>query len=168
MKKDFLLLAVAVLLCLGSCKKEAKAPNMGIIGKWYETKLVLHEQTGTAASHDTMFTATAFTKDDYCQFMDDKKAIFSQSGIYSFTGKAAIWGIAGLNAGVSHYTWSVTDSTLKLTSTDIFPSAQSANSIDYQLQTIVQLDESHLVLKMAYYDNPSFTFTATSYFTKEK
>ena len=39
MKKYLLSVAMAVLACLGACKKDNSSPGNGIVGKWYETKL---------------------------------------------------------------------------------------------------------------------------------
>lgn len=165
MMKNCIPLAIAVLFCLSSCKKETGNLNTSIIGKWYEDKLVLHTSLATGGSHDTTFTAEAFTKYDYYQFTSDKKAVFSQSGIYGYAGKAAIFSLEGLDNGASRYTWSIADSTLTLNNTDWNPSTEYAGTT-YSEQAIVQLDANHLVLRTLYFNPSPFNYTTTSYFTK--
>jgi len=74
---------------LGSCKKNDTTinSNSNIIGKWHESKLTIEQNNGTEAVHDTTFTSSAFTSADYVQFNRDNTASFSQSGVYSITGK---------------------------------------------------------------------------------
>ena len=163
--KKYIPLAIVALLCISSCKKGSVNPDTGIIGKWYETKLILHTSGGTAVDHDTTFTAESFTKNDYYLFTGDKKAVYSQSGFYSYAGKSVIWGLAGLDSGLSHYTWSIADSTLTLNNTDRNPSTEYAGTT-YSEQAIVQLDANHLVLRTLYFNPAPFNYTTTSYFTK--
>ncbi|MES2112643.1 MAG: hypothetical protein V4577_28070 [Bacteroidota bacterium] len=165
MTRNYISLTILVLLCLSSCKKEAKTPKTAIIGKWYENKLVLHTSGNTGVDHDTTFTAGAFTKNDYYQFTGNQKAVFSQSGVYGYTGKSLIWGAAGMITGVSHYTWSIADSTLTLNYTDANPATEYSGTT-YSGQTIIQLDAHHLVLRTQYFSPGPFNLTTTSYFTK--
>jgi len=164
MMKNYLPLAIAVLLGLSSCKKETANVDAGIVGTWYENKLMLHTSLATGGSHDTTFTAEAFNKYDYYQFASDKKAVFSQSGMYGYNGKAAIWGLAG--GAISHFTWSIADSTLTLNNTDRNTSTEYLAGPTYTEQAIIQLDANHLVLRTQFFSPGPYNLTTTSYFNK--
>lgn len=168
MKSKYLtLIAAMTIICLYACKKDSKSRPNQIIGKWYESKLNLHLSNGTAVDHDTTFTAGAFTKDDYFQFTSDKKGVFSQSGAYSVTGKSNPNINSLATAGLTHFTWSVADSTLTLNNNDRNTTTEYLAGPTYLVETIVQLDPTHLVLRTTYYPGqPMSSLITTSYFTK--
>src|SRR5277367_2090632 len=79
MKYKCLLLSVILLLCLNSCKKEAKAPNPGvsIVGKWLITK-----QNSVLSNNGVQistFTDTTFTAVDFVEYYSDGTGYFSMS-----------------------------------------------------------------------------------------
>ena len=126
----------------------------------------LQSRNGNNVIHDTIFTSEAFTKDDYFQFTGDNKAVFSQSGVYGFTGKSLATSGGLIDIGTAHYTWAVADSTLLLNNTDRNPSTEYLPNQIETKQIIVQLDEKHLVLRNLYLGDGSFNLTGISYFTK--
>ena len=169
MKSKYLpLLAAAIVLCFSACKRGGYSGPNQIVGKWYESKLEIHASNGTAVDRDTTFTPASFTKDDYFQFTSDKKAVFSQSGIYTITGKAIAISGGTIDIALAHYTWSVADATLTLNDTDRFPSMEYLSGSTQRVETIVQLDATHLVLNTTYSPGQPLSLTTTSYFTKQQ
>lgn len=166
MKKYIPLAVGAIVLCLNACKKENFSNSDRIVGKWYETKLELQSRNGNTLINDTTFTAETFTKADYFQFTRDNKAVFSQSGIYGFTGKSLATSGGTVDIATAHYTWSVADSTLALNDTDRNPSTEYLSTQIETKQTIVELDANHLVLRNKELGDGPFNLTAISYFTK--
>jgi hypothetical protein len=169
MKSKYLpLLTAVIILCFNACKKDSNGGSNQIVGKWNESKLEIEVANSTPVARDTTFTATSFTKDDYFQFTSDKKATFSQSGIYSITGKAIAISGGTVDIGLAHFTWSIAGAALTLNVTDRFPLTQNANGPTSKTQTIVQLDATHLVLRVTDYSGQPLGLTTTSYFTKGK
>jgi hypothetical protein len=168
MKKYTLLLAMCIVLCFYACKKDSNSSknNNQLTGKWYEQKMEIHLSNGTAVDHDTIFNAASFTKNDYFQFANDMKAVFSQSGDYSITGKAVVTSGGTAVVGLAHFNYSITGKQLKLEQTDTFPSNINNAANNYQLDDIVQLDATHLVLHTNYTGPAPFSLTSTMYFTK--
>lgn len=171
MKSTYLLIFAALACCLGACKKDNTNGNNSnqITGKWYETKMEIHESNGTAVDRDTIFAAESFTSNDYFRFTGDMKAVFSQSGFYNFTGKSIFTSGGLVTISLAHYNYSINDGQLKLVSTDIYPSNVNGTPNTYQLEDdIVQLDDTHLVLHTHYNGPPPYSLTSTMYFTKGK
>ncbi|MEO6977825.1 MAG: hypothetical protein ABI113_05575 [Mucilaginibacter sp.] len=177
MKKYTLLLTMCIVLGFYACKKDNAAVNSGkLAGKWHETKLNLHETNGGVAARDTTFKSDSFTDLDFYQFNSDKTAVISRSGNFYFGGKAIVLNADVLFDFVTHYTYSVADSTVALKVTDV-PVEFSINSNGEpynQSQTIVQLDANNLVLRTTYTNmapGPNAvtpTLVTTRYFTRVK
>jgi len=164
MKRCTLLLVMFIVPGLYACKKDSNN-NAPIAGKWYENKLEIHMSNGTLANHDTTFTAASFTTDDYFDFNTDGTALFSQSGVYSVTGKSTAVSGNTTVIGLVHYAYSIVDRQLKLIPTDLYPTIAN-NPPGYQLEDIVQLDAGHLVLRTTVYNGAPLTLVTTKYFTK--
>jgi len=176
MKKYTLLLTMCTVLGFYACKKDIGSVSSGeLVGKWHQTKLNLHETIGGTVVHDTTFMEDSFTSADFYQFSAGKTATISKSGNFGFGGKIIVINADMLMDWVTHYTYSVADSTLTLEVTDIpAPITISSNGLPYnQSPTVVQLDNSHLVLRTAYNINSASaiqaatTLTTTLYFTRE-
>lgn len=175
MKKYFLPLAASMLLAIASCKKNSGGIKMADIpGKWQQTKLELRQTNDNGTVHDTIFKSANFTANDFYQFNTDKTAVISKSGKFSFAGKSIVINSNQISDWVTHYTYSVAaDTVLNLNPTD-----QVVNPGDSYLQnqTIIQLDNSHLVLRSvySYYFGTTYNIEgskatgiiAISYFTK--
>jgi len=170
MKRYTLLLTMCIVLGFYACKKDSNNSNNNnqIAGKWYEQKMEIHESNGTAVDHDTTFNAASFTKDDYFQFTSDMKAVLSQSGDYSFIGKSESISGGTIDLSVTHYNYSIIAGQLKLVSTDFYPSNINDAANRYELDDIIQLDATHLVLHTNYTGPAPFSLTSTMYFTKTR
>lgn len=168
MKKYSLLLAMCIMFGFYGCKKDSNSSNNNnqLTGKWYEQKMEIHESNGTAVEHDTTFTAASFTKDDYFEFTNDMKAVLSQSGDYNIAGKSVATSGGVIDISRAHYNYSINGRQLKLVSTDVFPSNINSAANNYQLDDIVQLDATHLVLHTSYTGPAPFSLISTMYFTK--
>lgn len=179
MKKCTLLLTMCIVLGFYACKKDNVTINSGkLIGKWHQTKLNLRQTIGNTFIKDTTFAGDNFTDLDFYQFNSDKTAVISKSGNFTFEGKYIILNADRLFDFVTHYTYSVADSTVAMKVTGI-PAQIKANSNGLpfdQSPTIIQLDNSHLILRNVYDYNYSTSPSAvaakvslitTSYFTKE-
>ncbi|MCO5945693.1 hypothetical protein [Mucilaginibacter flavidus] len=176
MKRYTLLLAMCIAIGFYGCKKDIGSVSSGeLVGKWHQTKLNLHETIGSTVVHDTTFMEDSFTSADFYQFNIGKTATISKSGNFGFGGKIIAINADVLFDWVTHYTYSVADSTLTLKVTDI-PAQITINSngLPYnQSPTVVQLDNSHLVLRNVYNYNPASAgqapsaLTTTLYFTRE-
>lgn len=166
MMKNCIPLVFAILLCMSACKKENQGANNGIVGKWYENKLELRSRNGNTLVKDTVFIDGAFTKMDYFQFTSDGKAIFSQSGVYDFTGKSIATSGGVTVIGMAHYSWAIADSALLLNNTDRNPSTEYLPNQIETRQTILQLDAHRLVLRSQFLGDGPFNLTSISYFTK--
>lgn len=153
MKKHYLHIALGLLMAFTACKKDIGSVNSGsLVGKWQQTKLNLHETIGSAFVHDTTFMGNSFTSADFYQFNSDKTATISKSGNFYFGGKIIVLNADVLFDWVTHYTYSVADSTLTLKVTDI-PAQFTINSNGEpynESQDIVQLDANNLVLRYTY------------------
>jgi len=177
MKKYYLLVVLGLLMALTACKKDIGSVSSGeLVGKWHQTKLNLHETIGSTVVHDTTFLEDSFTSADFYQFSAGKTATISKSGNFGFGGKIIVLNADVLFDFVTHYTYSVADSTLSLKVTDI-PAQYTINSNGEpynESQTIVQLDANNLVLRYTYTNmapGPGAiapTLITTRYFTKEK
>jgi len=176
MKKYYVNIALGLLMALTACKKENGTINSGeLVGKWHQTKLNLHETSGNVVLHDTTFLSDSFTDLDFYQFTSGKTATISKSGNFGFGGKIIVLNADVLFDFVTHYTYSVADSTLSFKVTDI-PAQFTINSNGQpynQSPIIVQLDNNHLVLRAQYSYNYMATvpqalvgLTTTAYFTK--
>ena len=150
-----------------ACKKDSNNNNQ-IAGKWYEQKMEIHESNGTAVDRDTTFTAESFTRDDYFQVSADMKAVLSQSGDYNIDGKLIATSGGVIDISQAHYNYSINGGQLKLVSTDFFPSNINSAANNYQLDDIVQLDATHLVLHTNYTGPEPFSLSSTKYFTKTR
>ena len=153
MKKYYLLVVLGLLMALTACKKDIGSVSSGeLVGKWHQTKLNLHETIGSTVVHDTTFLEDSFTSADFYQFSAGKTATISKSGNFGFGGKIIVLNADVLFDFVTHYTYSVADSTLSLKVTDI-PAQYTINSNGEpynESQTIVQLDANNLVLRYTY------------------
>ena len=174
MKKYFLPLIACVLLLLSACKKDNSDVQTGAItGKWQETKLNFHQTDGQTVVNDTTFTSADFTNLDFYQFNRDKTAVISKSGDFSLGGKSIVIPAIEVSDWITHYTYNIADTVLNLKPTD-----QVINPRDsyLQTQTIVRLDNSHMILRSvySYYFARSYGtagsklsgLIATAYFTK--
>ena len=175
MKKYCLPLAAFLLLALTACKKNSgEIKAAGIPGKWQQTKLELRQTDDQGMVHDTVFKSANFTTNDFYQFNGDKTAIISKSGNFSFAGKSIVINANQISDWVTHYTYSIAaDTVLNLNPTDQI--INPGNSY-LQKQQIIQLDNSHLVLRSvySYYWGTTYNIAgskltgiiATSFFTK--
>ena len=164
MRKHYLTAILCVVLGLTACKKNNTSPTNAIVGKWYESKLTIEQNNGTATVHDTTFTGDAFTSADYFQFDKDNSATFSQSGVYTITGKGKAISGGTIDISVMRYTYKISDSTLALTPALLHPTNGSGGD---GIERIVQLDATHLVLRTSFYSPGPYGLTQTAYFTKE-
>jgi len=177
MKRYTLLLAMCIVLGFYACKKDSGAVSSGeLVGKWHQTKLNLHETSGAVVTRDTTFTSENFTDLDFYQFNAGKTATISKSGNFGFGGKIIVLNADVLFDWVTHYTYSVADSTVSFKVTDIpVQFTINSNGEPYnQSQTIVQLDGNNLVLRYTYTNmapGPGAvtpTLVTTRYFTRAK
>jgi hypothetical protein len=164
MKKHYLLAIFCIVLGFAACKKNNTRPANPIIGKWYETKLTIHESNGTAVDHDTTFMGNSFTASDYVQFDADKTAAVSQSGIYTITGKGQAISGGTIDVSLINYTYEISDSTLTLMPVLRHPTNGSGGN---GMESIVQLDATHLVLRTYYYSPLPFSHSETAYYIKK-
>jgi len=177
MKRYTLLFAMCALLGFYSCKKDIGTVSSGeLVGKWQQTKLNLHETIGNTVVHDTTFMQDSFTSADFYQFNAGKTATISKSGNFGFGGKIIVINADVLYDWVTHYTYSVADSTVSFKVTDI-PAQFTINSNGEpynESQDIVQLDANNLVLRYTYTNlvpGPSAvtpTLVTTRYFARAK
>ena len=173
MKTKLPLMFASMLMLVVACKKNSdNTPNNPLVGKWYENKLVLHEITGTNTFRDTTFTSADFTADDYFQFNPNSTAVISKSGTFSFSGKATIEQANKLYDFVTHYNYTIKDSLITMTQTDVAPTALGGDNSFTRIESVVQLDANHLVMHIDIIPQSSTTYpsglTTTAYFTKEK
>jgi hypothetical protein len=177
MKKNYLAVALGLLMALTACKKDIGTVNSGeLVGKWHQTKLNLHETIGSTVVHDTTFMEDNFTSADFYQFSAGKTATISKSGNFGFGGKIIVLNADVLFDWVTHYTYSVADSTVSFKVTDIPAQfAINSNGEPYnESQDIVQLDANSLVLRYTYTNmapGPNAvapTLVTTRYFTRAK
>ncbi|MES2112644.1 MAG: hypothetical protein V4577_28075 [Bacteroidota bacterium] len=171
MKKFLLPLAGCFFLVLAACNKNNGVQISAIAGKWQQTKLNLH-QTDAQAVHDTTFTSTNFSDQDFYQFNGDKTAVISKSGNFSFSGKSIVIPAIELSDWVTHYTYNIDDTVLNLKPTE----QVNPEDISLEKQTIILLDNNHLILQISYGDSYPTTpniqgsntsgLVATAYFTK--
>ncbi|SHM50303.1 hypothetical protein [Mucilaginibacter sp. OK098] len=150
---------------LDACKKDNNnSQSAKIVGKWQETKLNIHESNGTAVDRDTTFPGNSFTTSDYIKFNTDKTAAVSQSGIYTITGKGHAVSEGTIDVSLINYTYEVSDSTLTLMPVLRHPTNGSGGN---GMESIVQLDATHLVLRTYYYSPAPFSHSETAYFIKK-
>jgi hypothetical protein len=177
MKKNYLNIALGLLLALTACKKDIGSVNSGsLVGKWQQTKLNLHETIGNTVTRDTTFVKDSFTSADFYQFNAGKTATISKSGNFGFGGKIIVLNADVLYDFVTHYAYSVADSTVSFHVTDIPPqfTVNSNGDLYNQSQTIVQLDAKNLVLRYSYTNmapGPNAvapTLVTTRYFIRAK
>jgi len=164
MKKHYLLIILCIVAALAACKKNNTTPANTIVGKWQESKLTIHESNGTAVDHDTTFTGNSFTASDYVQFNSDKTAAISQSGIYTITGKGQATNGGTIDVSLISYTYAISDATLTLMPALRHPTNGSGGN---GMESIVQLDATHLVLRTNYYSPLPFTHSETAYYVKK-
>ena len=176
MKKHYLNLITCLLIALTGCKNENGPLQISeITGKWQQTKLNLHQTDAQTVVHDTTFTATDFTSLDFFQFNRDKTAVISKSGNFSFAGKFIALQAIYISDWVTHYTYSIADSTLTFNNTDGITNAQIAFPF-IKSKSIIELDARHLVLRTVYDSSYPTTpniqgnflagLVTTAYFTK--
>jgi hypothetical protein len=79
MKFKNLLVSVAVLLCLYSCKKESPAPSnpVLILGKWFNTKVTTKLYNNGAEVDST--NTISFTTDDFVEYYSDGSGYYSHA-----------------------------------------------------------------------------------------
>jgi hypothetical protein len=175
MKKHYLNLITCLLMALTACKKDIGTLQIdAITGKWQQTKLNLHQTDAQAVVHDTTYTATDFTSQDFYQFNRDKTVVISKSGNFSFGGKSIAILAIYISDWVTHYTYSIADSTLTFNNTDGITNAQIVVPF-IKSKTVVELDSRHLVLRTVYDYYPTTAnvqgsylsgLVTTAYFTK--
>lgn len=177
MKRYTLLLTMCIAIGFYGCKKDIGTVSSGeLVGKWHQTKLNLHETISSTVVHDTTFMEDSFTSADFYQFSAGKTATISKSGNFGFGGKIIVINADVLFDWVTHYTYSVADSTLTLKVTDIPAQfAINSNGEPYnESQDIVLLNANNLVLRYTYTNmtpGPNAvtpTLVTTRYFTRER
>jgi hypothetical protein len=79
MKQKCLLLVGVLIFCLGSCKKDSKAPNsdVSIIGKWFS--VTQNSELFYNGAQIKAITKTNFTTDDFVEYYSDGTGYFSKS-----------------------------------------------------------------------------------------
>lgn len=164
MKKYYLLAILSTVVAFTACKKNNTKPANTIVGKWQESKLIIHESNGTAVDHDTAYAGNSFTVSDYVQFNSDKTAAVSQSGIYTITGKGQATSGGTTDVSLISYTYAISDSTLTLMPVLRHPTNGSGGN---GMESIVQLDATHLVLRTNYYSPLPFTHSEIAYYVKK-
>jgi len=175
MKKIYQLYTVAlVIVMFSACHKDKNILQSNpIVGKWQETKLNFHITVGNTTNADTTFTSAAFTTADYYQFNSDHSAIISQSGNFGITGKTTTIQGGSAYIWLNHYSYSTVGKILNLVLTDAVPQTLNGNVITTSPSTIVQVDNTHLILQNSFYyistpqgTNGPIQQTTTAYFTK--
>jgi hypothetical protein len=175
MKKIYQLFTVALVIILFSaCHKDKNTLQSGpITGKWQETKLNIHITVGTTTNADTTLTGVNFTSADYYQFNADNTAVISQSGSFGITGKTITIQGGSVYIWLNHYDYNIVGSTLNLVLIDAVPQPLNGNVLTTSPNTIIQIDNTHLILKNSfnYISTPQGTNgpvvqTTTAYFTK--
>ena len=173
MKTRHLLLIIiaALLTCGAGCKKEGSkktsAITSAIVGRWYVTKEEVSGETGgLAIKLDTIYNSSAFDTGDYAQFLGDGTAVISSSGGFELTGKTVVTDGSGKVVDASNqYNFSVAASTLTLKSTLNFPNANTLPNP--RIETIVQLNNTTLVLTYTITNNTGMTVTYKTYYTRD-
>jgi len=172
MKTRYLLLIIAALLtCAAGCKKEGKKNTSvitsAIVGRWYVNK---EEVTGTmgglAKQMDTVYNSNAFDTGDYALFVDNGTAVISSSGGFELTGKTVVKdGSGNVVYASNQYNFSLSATTLTLKSTLQFPNANTLPNP--RIETIVQLDNTTLVLSYTITNNAGMTVTYKTYYVRD-
>jgi len=162
-----LIIVAALIVCLFACNKGGNDINPNdIVGKWYENKLKIKQQTiGTGAIADTTYLSSNFTAGDYFQFNNDATAVISNDGtIFSVNGAS----IADhLPAGGQLYfrSYSVKGSVLTL-QVGFIPTCLNCSQPGPFTETILLLDAANLVIQ-APPDTVNNNITTTiTYYTK--
>jgi hypothetical protein len=167
MKEKYLFIIIAgLVLNFYSCKKDnaSVTANALIVGKWYVNKIHIRQQTFTLQGfRDTTYTGSAFNNNDYFQFNSYLTAVQSFSAQFTINGKSIITDGNGhqINGGNS-FAYSISDSTLTLTSTLLIPHAFGVSE-GPTIETIVQLDSKNLVLHQVLSGLETSTVTDTYY-----
>ncbi len=168
MKAAYALIIMAVLTaCLFGCNKSSININPNdIVGKWYENKLNIKQQTiGTDAIADTTYLSNNFTAQDYFQFNSDATAVISNDGtIFSVNGKSIANG-SPTGGQLYFRSYSVKGRVLTL-QVAFLPICLSCSQPGPFSETILQLDAANLVIQ-ARPDTVNNNITTTiTYYTK--
>jgi hypothetical protein len=168
MKTTYTLIVVAALtVCLCACNKGGSDINPNdIVGKWYENKLNIKQQTiGTGAIADTTYLSNNFTVGDYFQFNSDATALISNDGtIFSVNGKSIANG-SPTGGQLYFRSYSVKGSVLTL-QVGFIPTCLGCSQPGPSTETLLQLDADNLVIQ-APPDTVNNNITTTiTYYTK--
>lgn len=150
MKTIYLLTIIpGLLLFICSCKKENSGQNALIVGKWYETKLDITQQTiGTDATVKASYSGTDFSTEDYFQFNKDSTAVASFDGtVFTVTGMSRPV-TANVNAGDQLYyrSYKVVGSSLIL-QVGFIPVCNGCSQPGPITDSILTLNNNSLVLR---------------------
>ena len=168
MKTLYLLTIVpGLLLLICSCKKESGGQNGLLVGKWYETKLDITQQTtGTNTVLKASYSGTDFTAVDYFQFNKDSTAVASFDGtVFTVTGMSRQV-TTNVNAGGQLYyrSYKVVGSSLIL-QVGFIPVCNGCNQPGPITDSILTLNNNSLVLRAV--DASGIVKTTTdTYYTK--
>ena len=149
MKAACTLIAIAVLtICLSACNKGGSNINPNdIVGKWYESKLSIKQQTiGTGAIADTTYLSNNFTVQDYFQFNNDNTALISYDGtIFNVSGKSIANGSP--NGGQLYFRSYAVKGTALTLQVGFVPTCFGCSQPGPFTETILQLDANNLVIQ---------------------
>jgi len=162
-----LIIVVALTACLFACNKGGSDINPNdIVGKWYENKLNIKQQTiGTGAVADTTYLSSNFTAWDYFQFNSDATAVISNDGaIFSVNGKSIANG-SPTGGQLYFRSYSVKGQVLTL-QVGFIPTCLGCSQPGPFTETILRLDAGNLVIQ-APPDTVNNNITTTvTYYTK--
>ncbi len=173
MKTRYLLFVIIAAFLTGAagCKKEGQknttAITSAIVGRWYVNK---EEITGTLGGLDqqldTVYNGSAFDTGDFAMFLDNGTAVISSSGGFELTGKTVVTDGSGKVVDASkQYNFGVSASTLTLKSTLQLPNANTLPNP--RIETIVQLDNTTLVLTYTITNNTGMTVTYKTWYFRD-
>jgi hypothetical protein len=162
-----LIIVAALTVCLFACNKGVSDINPNdIVGKWYENKLNIKQQTiGTGAVADTTYLSNNFTAGDYFQFNSDATAVISNDGtIFNVNGKSIANG-SPTGGQLYFRSYSVKGPVLTL-QIGFIPTCLNCSQPGPSTETILLLDAANLVIQ-APPDTVNKNITTTiTYYTK--
>lgn len=164
--KITLLVITALSLCLYACQKEDQTAS--IVGKWQLRQVDIKQEnlrsmTPMASMKDTVYGGSLLTADNFLQFNADKTGTQQANVYYNVDSLVNIKDYSGhVTTNTAHFTYSLSASTVTLTSTDYFP-GEARVSLAPRVFTIVKLDAHNLVLMLDYNDTLYDIKTTTTY-----
>ena len=169
MKTNYLPLIAGLVLSLCACKKDLNGNNNGaIVGKWYENKLSIKQQTLSSGVIDSItFTGNDFNTSDYFQFKSDSTAVLSNDGtIFNVTGKYEPLTANSIAGGQLYYRWYKVNGPSLSLQVGFIPTCLGCPQPGPSTQNIVKLDANNLVLRAVIDTSNVYKVTTETWYTR--